>query len=83
MVYIRQSAAGYNTPTMSIHPLPHPRSASKVAKFTINVDERKQTLFSIKVAPTHSPFRAFCEQNAFAKILNYSETKACFPNYFR
>ena len=82
MVYIRQSAAGYNTPTVSIHPLPHPRSASKVAKFTINVDERKQTLFSIKVAPTHSPFRAFCEQNASAKILNYSVTDAFFSDYF-
>ena len=33
-VYIRQFAAGYNIPTVSIHPLPHLLIVCKVAKFT-------------------------------------------------
>ena len=57
MVYIRRFAAGYkNTPTVSIHSLPHLLTASKVAKFTIAQDERKQTLYSIKVHPPARPF---------------------------
>jgi len=46
-------------------------------------DERKQTLYSIKVTPTRSALRASCKMNATAKVTIISEIKEKNDLYFQ